>query len=134
MKSIPTRTHGIIDYITGATLLAAPLVTKNTMTDENDGQQNSGNIEGKVLATMGATILAQSLMTNYELGAVKKISMKAHLLSDVAGGVMLAASPWLFNMNPKARLPIAALGLGIAALGLMTQTAPPDQNEDGNEE
>jgi hypothetical protein len=133
MIRIPTRTHGIIDYITAATLLAAPLLTKNGKIEHND-EENPGGSEGKVLAVMGASILTQSLMTDYEMGAIKVIDMPAHLLVDVAGGVLLAASPWLFGMNPRARLPIAAIGLGIAALGLLTNTRPSDEYEESREE
>jgi hypothetical protein len=135
MLRIPTKTHGIIDYVTGAAMLAAPFImngeNNDTMTEMSEMvEENSGISEATVLAAMGGAILTQNLMTDHEVGAVKFMDMKAHLLVDIAAGVMLAASPWLLNLNPKSRLPFAALGLGIAAMGLLTSTRPEDDEDD----
>jgi hypothetical protein len=113
-------------------MLAAPLLM-NYGKAEDGAEESSNGSEGTVLGAMGATILAQSLMTDYELGAMKVIDMKAHLMADVAGGILLAATPWLFNMSPRARVPFAVLGFGIAVIGLLTNTQPQDDEEDNEE-
>jgi hypothetical protein len=139
MIRIPTKTHGIIDYLTGAAMLAAPMIMNGQKTasaalveeeDEMFTGEEGGISESTVLAAMGGAILTQGLMTDYELGAIKMMDMKAHLLVDVAAGVMLAASPWLLNLSPKTRLPFAALGLGIAAIGLLTNVNTGDEDAD----
>jgi hypothetical protein len=130
MIRIPTRTHGIIDYIAGSAMIAAPFLMKDGQSLE-EGVESINGVEGTVLAAVGAATLAQNLISDHELGAMKVLNMPAHLLVDVATGVLLAASPWLLNMNPKARLPIAALGLGIAVMGLLTEM---QSEEDGSDE
>ena len=65
-RPISTRTHGVIDYAFSATLMTLPFAL--------GWRGRAANLAfGAGLAT-----LATSLMTNYELGAVKMLPMKAH--------------------------------------------------------
>ena len=61
MRVISTKTHGVLDYLTGATLLAAPKLVG--IEDEPSAARVLR------LASGGAT--AYSLLTDYELGAVR---------------------------------------------------------------
>ena len=85
-RVIPTRAHAVLDYLTGGALVAAPRLLDLT-----------GTTAGKVLGIAGGIATAQSLMTDYELGLVKVIPMRAHLTLDAASGAMVAASPWLLG-------------------------------------
>ena len=85
-RVIPTQAHAVLDYVTGGALVAAPRLLGL-----------SGTTAGKVLALAGGIATAQSLMTDYELGLVKVIPMRAHLTLDALSGAMVAASPWLFG-------------------------------------
>lgn len=85
-RVIPTQAHAVLDYLTGGTLVAAPRLLGL-----------SGTTAGKVLQMAGGIATAQSLMTDYELGLVKVIPMRAHLTLDAMSGAMVAASPWLFG-------------------------------------
>ncbi len=103
MRIISTKTHGILDYLTGATLLAAPKALG--IEDEPSA--------ARVLRMAGAGATAYSLLTDYELGLVKVMPMPLHLALDAASGVLLASSPWLFGFADKGSrywLPHALVG------------------------
>ncbi len=47
---------------------------------------------------LGARAIVHSLLTDYELGVVRRIPMPIHLLLDVLSGlVLLAVSAWIFG-------------------------------------
>jgi hypothetical protein len=101
MRVISTRTHGAIDYATGAGMLAAPALLG--ISDEPAA--------ARTLRAAGLVAMAYSLLTDYEFGLVRIIPMPAHLAMDATSGVLLAASPWLFGFAPRgAALPSDARG------------------------
>lgn len=98
---ITTKTHGVIDYLTGALLIAAPYLF---------GFANGGTAE--ILPQLiGAAIILMSLITRYELSAAKLIPLKVHLGTDIAAGILLAASPWLFGFAELIWWPHLLVGL-----------------------
>jgi len=117
-RIISTRTHAIIDYLTGPALVAAPSLL-------GIGDARVASLAPR-LAGSGAT--AYSLLTDYELGAVKALPMRAHLALDAMSGGLLAAAPWLSgdaHRGPRYWLPHALVGAGEVAASLMTKTEPP---------
>jgi hypothetical protein len=60
---------------------------------------------------LGADTIIYSLMTDYGLGITKGISMRTHLLLDLAGGILLAASPWIFGFSDYVYVPHLVLGI-----------------------
>lgn len=84
---INTKTHGVIDYLTGVLLLAAPYLFGFA----------SGGAAQIVPQVIGAAIILMSLFTRYELSLAKLIPLKVHLGADIATGIFLAVSPWLFG-------------------------------------
>ncbi len=103
MRVISTKTHGAIDYMTGAALLAAPAIL-----GISDEPAASGVLRGAGLAAT-----AYSLLTDYELGAVRLLPMSVHLAMDAASGAFLASSPWLLGFakeRPRYWLPHVLVG------------------------
>ena len=88
-KPISTKTHAMLDYTLGPTLAFMP---------EAFGFPRSGAATVPARA-VGATSMAYSMMTRYELGLYPMISMKQHLILDAITGGVLAASPWLFGFK-----------------------------------
>jgi hypothetical protein len=119
MRFIPTRVHGVMDYVMGVVLIAAPWILGFA---EADFAANGA--ETWIMVLFGSVMIVASLMTAYECGVVSVISMSTHLGLDVLMGLVLAASPWLFGFSEQVFLPHLILGLGEAAAGLMTQTTP----------
>jgi hypothetical protein len=63
-------------------------------------------------------------MTDYEVGAVRKVSMRTHLTIDLISGALLAASPWIFGFADYVWAPHLILGLAEMGASLMTKTVP----------
>ena len=114
MRIIPTRIHGMLDYASGLLLLLAPYIFNFA----------DGTAAQYVPQAIGAGVLLMSLVTDYELSLAKLVPMPAHLAVDVAGGVLLAASPWLFGFADRVYWPHLVLGLAEIGAGLMTRTTP----------
>lgn len=108
---IDTRTHGIIDYVTGALLLVAPYLFGFA----------TGGIEQWLPQLIGATIIVMSLITRYELSIAKIIPLNVHLGVDAVSGVLLAVSPWLFGFADLIWWPHLLVGLMEVAVVMMTK-------------
>ena len=118
MKIIPAFVHGIFDYIGGIALLAAPNLF---------GFADVGGAAVMVPRIIGLIVLLQSICTRYEVGLVKLIPMKMHLMNDYFASLFLAASPWIFGFNegPSNQwMPHVVVGIAVFVLSLMTETEP----------
>lgn len=114
MQFIDTRTHGIIDYATGAVLIVAPYLFGFA----------TGGIEQWLPMSLGALTIGVSLITRYELSAAKIMPLGVHLSVDVAVGALLAVSPWLFGFSHVIWWPHLLVGLLSIAVPLMTKREP----------
>ena len=110
MRILSTRVHGMIDYGFGVLLIIAPFLLGFA----------TGGAEQWVPTILGLAIIGMSLMTDYELSIARVIPMPMHLGVDVLGGVLLAASPWLFGFSGRIYLPHLILGLVEIGTALMT--------------
>jgi hypothetical protein len=117
---VGSRLHGALDYLTGAKLLGASFlpVLRDTFA-------------GKALRIAGASHIAYSLLTNYELGAVKVIPYKAHLGIDAAGAMGLAAAPLVAGHEGLDRwVPVA---VGAYEMGAVLLSDPQGEGLGGDE-
>jgi hypothetical protein len=118
MKIIPTFVHGIADYIGGIALLAAPNIF---------GFADVGGAAVWIPRILGVIILLQSICTRYEVGLIKVLPMKMHLMNDYIASLFLAASPWLFGFADQPSnvwMPHVVVGVLVFLLTLMTQSEP----------
>ncbi len=120
IRFVPTRVHGVFDYIGGIGLILAPFVF---------GFFNVGGIAVILPMVLGVGLLVYSLLTRYELGipAIKFIPMPYHLVFDFVAAALLAASPFLFGFYhdaPNVWLPHLIAGLVVIVLVLVSQTQP----------
>jgi len=123
MKVISTKTHGVLDYLEGILLIAVPAIF-------NFGRWGEAAIS--LPQILGLGLILYSLVTRYELGVIKSISMKTHLTLDVFAGAFLAISPFLFGFYDSAQnawLPYVAIGLVIILGGIMTKITPESLKE-----
>ena len=105
---IDTKTHGYIDYLMGLLLIILPFIL-----DFPEGAATTLPI------VLGAGTIVYSLLTNYELGAKRVLSMKAHLGIDLVAGLFLIAAPWIFGFADVVFWPFVIIGVlevGVAAL------------------
>jgi len=112
MRFLPTRIHGVIDYLSAVLLVAAPFVF---------GFADGGAAQWLPIG-LGAAVIGYSLLTDYELGAWPRIAMSGHLAIDGGLGLLLAASPWLFGFAGQVYLPHLLFGLFAVVMSLVTET------------
>lgn len=112
MKLLSTKAHGVLDYLVGALMIAAPWMF---------GFANGG-AETWVFVALGVAAFIYSLITNYEFGVAKLLSMKTHLAFDTISGLLLAASPWIFDFAEDVFWP--HLIFGLLELGVVVLTDP----------
>ncbi len=117
---IPTRSHGIIDYMV-ATLLG--------------GLSSSGrSLPPPVRRVLGIASLSHAgyaTMTDYEAGVQARLTMRQHLALDAIGGAGLVAAGLFMRRQPAAsRALLVALGiseLGVVAFSSATPLRGPGQ-------
>jgi hypothetical protein len=114
MRFIPTRVHGMMDYLVGILLIAAPWLFNF----------DRGGAETWVPVLLGAGAIVYSLFTDYELGMVRRLSMPTHLMLDLGSGILLALSPWLFGFSEYVWEPHLIVGLIEIGTSLMTRRVP----------
>jgi hypothetical protein len=118
-KPFSTRAHGFLDYIVGLLLLFAPNLL---------GFANVGGAAVMVPRIVGVIAIVQSIFTRYEMGPIKMLPMRMHLINDYIVGAFLAVSPWLFRFydpaNQRLWVPHLVVGLGILLVTALTEKEP----------
>lgn len=110
---INTRIHGYMDYMMGLLLIVAPWIFNLP-----EGAATT------VPIILGAGTIVYSLLTDYELGLLKILSMKVHLGIDLMAGILLIAAPWLFGFADQVIWPFVILGIIEVGASLMTERRP----------
>jgi hypothetical protein len=117
MALISTKLHGVLDYAGGVASLAAPKVLRDRRA-------------GVPMAATGAGTLATSSLTDYELGLVRKLPMRAHLAADAGTGALLLAGAFVLRRS-KAKVldwaPLAVVGITELAAAILTERQPSDR-------
>jgi hypothetical protein len=109
MALISTKTHGTLDYMTGAAIAALP------------GFLKCGSAAKAIFELVGAGAAVYSMFTNYERGIVKALPMEAHLAMDAASGAaLMAASVMLTDERPEVRCAMGCVGLFEVAVASLT--------------
>ncbi|MBJ6127643.1 SPW repeat domain-containing protein [Microvirga splendida] len=114
MRFLSTRIHGVIDYLWGVALIASPWLF------------GFGDVPAAtwVAIVFGAGAMLYSAVTAYELGLLKILPMPMHLILDGLGGIVLAASPFLFGFADRVLWPHVLFGLFSVAACLVTHREP----------
>lgn len=118
MKPINTTLHGMMDYAMALLLAAGPYLFGF----------GGDDTESLVMYACAALLFIYSLATDYELGVVKVIPMRVHLILDILSGLFLASSPWLFGFADRVFLPHFILGVIEVLAGLLTNSSKKDTN------
>lgn len=114
MRMIPTKIHGVLDYLTSAGLLVLPRAL-----GWDPGVTRA--VSGMALGTIG-----YSALTRYELGLIKLLPMPAHLALDALNAALFCGGPWLFaNRDRDVRRALLAIGLFELTVTLLSDPRPP---------
>lgn len=118
-KFIPTKVHGVLDYVVGIALIAAPWLF---------GFSEMGGPAVIIPMILGVGLILYSIFTKYEWGLVKVLGMPYHLIFDIAASVFLALSPWIFGFyDPdmwNVWVPHVVVGITVILVVIFSQTQP----------
>ena len=89
------------------------------------GMRQGGPIEW-VPTILGAGLILYSMLTNYELGMLRLISVKLHLILDAVDGVVLIGIAAAYGPSPSVWLPLLVLGTIEVGSSLVTRTVTSD--------
>jgi hypothetical protein len=84
-RPISPKLHGVLDYATVVTTLAAPRLL---------GFPDSAT---RACDALAGGYLGLSALTDYPLGLKRAIPFKAHGAAEIASGVVLPALPWMLG-------------------------------------
>lgn len=118
LQFIPTKVHGVLDYIVAVALMFAPMIF---------GFQEVGGAAVAIPVVLGIGLFLYSLLTNYEWGVFKLINMRYHLVFDVLASALLALSPWLFGFADEAWnawVPHVVVGLTVILVVICSKPQP----------
>lgn len=111
MRIIPRSIHGFLDYATGLLLIGLPWFFGLTP-----------GLSSQLVVVMGIVTVLYSLLTNYELGIVRVIPFRGHLLIDALSGVFFLLAPMALNL-PLHDAPVYyAIGIFELLAALMTDS------------
>jgi branched-subunit amino acid transport protein len=111
MRFIPTRIHGILDYLYAIALFCAPFLFWTT--------DRSWDLWIPML--VASVVILYSILTRYEWGGISLISMKSHLRLDLIIGIFMVAAPWIFGFSDRAWRPFLIFGLLAIILSFITK-------------
>jgi hypothetical protein len=114
-RPITSRMHAMLDYPLGLVLILSPWIF---------GFSDVGGAAVTIPIVVGALMIGQSLITDWELSLADVVPLPLHLTMDVIAGVVLAVSPFVFGFSDEgtnAWLPHVVFGLGLIGAGLLTE-------------
>ena len=118
IRFLPTKVHGVLDYVVGLALILAPNIFQFA---------DVGGPAVFIPRLLGVVLIAYSLFTRYELGVIKVISMPYHLIVDFLAALFLALSPFLFgfsNNTANVWLPHVVVGIAVIVVVIVSKTQP----------
>ena len=105
--------HGVLDYLYAAAIAATP---------ELLGFKENAPKAALACRVLGAGTLGAALFTRYELGLVRLLPFKIHLLGDALTGLISLALPLVLGVkNEKARTALFGFGALALVVGMLTQ-------------
>ena len=113
-KPIPTKAHGVLDYLSDGALCALPRVL----------HWEPGATQ--LLTGAAAATLIYSALTCYELGLVKVLPMPLHLALDGGSGALLCGVALLSLREARMQTRAGLVGIGLLeiAAATLTRAAP----------
>ena len=114
MRFLPTKVHGLLDYLIGIALAISPYLLWTT----------SMEMDLWIPLLAGVALIVISLCTDYEWGAAKTFTMRSHLTLDLLLGIFLAISPWLFGFADVVFVPFLVFGVFEIIAALVTKLEP----------
>ena len=105
-----TKTHSFFDYLFSTFLMMSPWLL------------GFGEAHAETLTpvAIGMVIVSYSFFTDYEGGMYRRIPYNVHLTFDFLLGIILAASPWVFNFSEKVYKPHLVMGIFVMVVAILS--------------
>jgi hypothetical protein len=114
-RLIPRQIHAGMDYALGALLIVSPWLL---------GFADDSSAATWIAVIVGAGIVLLTAVTDDDLSLADAIGMRTHLGIDIATGLFLAVSPWLFGFADEVWTPFVVIGLLELGSALVTDPEP----------
>lgn len=111
-KPISRRLHGVLDYGYAAAIFAAPQLFSF----------KNQPVAVVLCRAAGVATFVTSLCTRYELGLLRVLPFKMHLLADELTGIFSLSAPFLLGFGKHQRACNTFLGFGMLALVVASLT------------
>jgi len=102
---IPVFVHGVIEYLAGIFLIAAPLLL---------GYDSGAATAVSVI--VGVVVLVVAAMTEGPTGLIPQLRLAAHVALDYVLAALLIASPFLFGFTDEGAPTAVFIALGVVHL------------------
>lgn len=117
MRFITPEFHAALDYALSIILIIFPFVLGFS----------AKNAETLVPVILGLVHLGLSTLTDFRLSLFRFIPFKLHLTIELAAGIFLIASPWIFNFYVHVYTPYVFFGLLLIIVSLLSSTSKKDE-------
>lgn len=114
MPAFSTRVHAYLDFALAIVLASSPWW----------GGFAGPGPESWVAVGAGLAVIAYALVTDNELGVMKRLQMTLHLWLDGLAGIFVAASPWVFSFDQRVWVPHLAIGVLLLGVAVVSHTIP----------
>jgi hypothetical protein len=113
MKIISTRTHGVLDYLTAAALLAVPRAL------------GWDRVVTRMMSAAALSTIGYSALTSYEFSLLKLVPMPAHLALDSLSAALFCGGPLLFpDEDSGVRRALVGIGVFELTVTLLSDSQP----------
>jgi hypothetical protein len=109
MRFISTAAHGLADYSVGFIVVGFPFYYGLT------------GASRATFVALGLFVIVYSLLTDYELGLVRVLRIRFHLLLDALFGLAMLAAPTVLRLPDDGRIPVYVIGVLSLLLSLTTK-------------
>jgi hypothetical protein len=108
---VPAFVHGVLEYVAGALLIAAPFLFSF-----------DSDTATAVSIAAGVVVLIVAASTAMTTGLIKSIPVHAHVILDYVLAIVLIASPFLFGFSEDSAATPFFIVLGVVHLLLTIAT------------
>jgi hypothetical protein len=112
VQYVPTRLHGVLDYVLATAMLAGAVI------------YGGGEPQVWVAVPAALAVLAVAMVTDFEWGIVRRLPVPVHMALDLLIGGALAASPWVLGFAAEVWAPHVLAGAVLIGAALTTQPRP----------
>ncbi len=108
MRFVPSLVHGATDYISGAAILAVPVIVQEPEPARHE------------MMIIGTLVLLNAILTNYELGILPVILHRIHLRIEAVFSVLMIVLPFIVTLSLSMAVMTPVFGVMFLVLAAST--------------